>query len=239
LSAAASGTGGAWVDIPHTQIRRITASRLLQSKTTVPHYYLSMECQMDNLMALRATINGQAGEKGVKISVNDLIIKASALALKKVPGINASWQPDFIREYKNVDISVAVQTPFGLMVPIVKDADKKGLASISADVKALAAKAKDGKLSPAEFTGGTFTISNLGMYGIRSFAAIINPPQAAILAVGGSDMKVILDKNGKYVEVSTLIATLSCDHRVVDGAVGAQWLNEFKGFLENPITMLL
>lgn len=190
------------------------------------------------MMKLREQINATAAS-GVKISVNDFIIKASSLALKKVPGVNSSWQKDFIRQYNNVDISVAVQTPTGLLTPIVKDADKKGLGGISSDVKMLAAKAKEGKLQPSEFIGGTFTISNLGMFGVSKFAAIINPPQAAILAVGGAEKKVVLTKAGAFEEVSVVHVTLSCDHRVIDGAMGAEWLQAFRGYLENPYTMLL
>eukprot|EP00195_Chlamydomonas_chlamydogama_P014381 CAMPEP_0202890986 /NCGR_PEP_ID=MMETSP1392-20130828/1202_1 /ASSEMBLY_ACC=CAM_ASM_000868 /TAXON_ID=225041 /ORGANISM="Chlamydomonas chlamydogama, Strain SAG 11-48b" /LENGTH=545 /DNA_ID=CAMNT_0049574645 /DNA_START=324 /DNA_END=1961 /DNA_ORIENTATION=+ len=236
--AVIAPAGASYVDIPHTQIRRITAQRLLESKRTIPHYYLTVECQVDAMLKLREQINKSASA-GVKISVNDFVIKAASLALKKVPGVNSSWQPDFIRQYNNVDVSVAVQTPVGLLTPIVRDSDKKGLAAISADVKSLAAKAKDGKLQPAEFIGGTFTISNLGMYGVKQFAAIVNPPQAAILAVGSTDKKVVLNKAGGYEEVSVLTVTLSCDHRVIDGAMGAEWLQAFRGYLENPFTMLL
>ncbi|GAX73834.1 hypothetical protein CEUSTIGMA_g1284.t1 [Chlamydomonas eustigma] len=226
-----------YIDIPHTQIRRVTAQRLLESKQTIPHYYLTVECQVDAMLKLREQIN--ASGTGSKISVNDFVIKAASLALKKVPGVNSSWQKDFIRQYSNVDVSVAVQTPTGLLTPIIKDSDKKGLASISSDVKALAAKAKEGKLQPAEFMGGTFTISNLGMYGVKQFAAIVNPPQAAILAVGSVDKKVVLAKSGQFEQASALHVTLSCDHRVIDGAMGAEWLQAFRGYLENPYTMLL
>eukprot|EP00798_Chlamydomonas_sp_ICE-L_P027038 gene27038-2267_t len=270
-------------------IRRITAQRLLESKQTIPHYYLAVECQVDAMMKLRAQINASSksgvkisvndfvlkaaaltlkkvpasSKSGVKTSVNDFVLKAAALALKKVPGVNATWMTDVIRQYNNVDISVAVQTPTGLMTPILKDADKKGLSAISADVKALAGKAKEGKLAPAEFMGGTFTISNLGMYGVKQFCAIVNPPQAAILAVGGSEKKatilavvgsekkaailavggsekkVVLTGAGTYGEVSVMCVTLSCDHRVIDGAMGAQWLQAFRGYIEEPYTMLL
>ncbi|MEW5304831.1 MAG: hypothetical protein WDW36_007414 [Sanguina aurantia] len=235
-AAASPPADAAYADIPHTQIKRITAARLLESKQTVPHYYLTMEVQTDAMSKLREQINAGGGPK---ISVNDFVIKAAALALKKVPGVNASWSADFTRVYSNVDVSVAVQTPLGLMVPIVRDADRKGLASISGDVKALAAKAKEGKLAPSEFTGGTFTISNLGMFGVKQFSAIINPPQAAILAVGGSDKKVVVTKAGTYEQVSVMMVTLSCDHRVIDGAMGAEWLQAFKGYIEGPYTMLL
>ncbi|KIY92148.1 hypothetical protein MNEG_15814 [Monoraphidium neglectum] len=198
-----------------------------------------MECEVDALLALRAQVNKQLGEAGVKLSVNDFIVKAAALALRKVPAVNASWMGDFVRVYHNVDVNVAVQTPGGLMVPFVADADSKGLAAISAEVKGLAARAKAGKLQPAEFMGGTFTISNLGMYGVRQFAAIVNPPQAAILAVGASSPKVVKAADGGYKEVQSMLVTLSCDHRVVDGAVGAEWLQAFKGLVEAPLTMMV
>ncbi|KAG1676808.1 hypothetical protein FOA52_010317 [Chlamydomonas sp. UWO 241] len=232
----------AFVDVPHTQMRRVIAQRLLESKQTIPHYYLTVECRVDATMALREQVNAAAAAAaagGPKVSVNDFVIKAAALALKKVPGVNASWQPDFTRQYSNVDISVAVQTAAGLLTPIVTDADLKGLGAISRDVKALAAKAKDGKLTPAEFIGGTFTISNLGMFGVKQFAAIVNPPQAAILAVGSTDTKVVVSKAGGYESARVMHVTLSCDHRVIDGAMGAEWLQAFKGYLENPYTMLL
>jgi len=171
--------------------------------------------------------------------VNDFIIKASALALKQVPEANASWHGDFIRQYNKVDCSVAVQTPAGLMVPIVRDADTKGLATIATDVKSLAARAREGKLSPEEYTGGTFTVSNLGMFGVNQFSAIINPPQACILAVGMSEKRVVPTDEGGFEEGTFMSVTLSCDHRVIDGAVGARWLQSFKGFLEDPASMLL
>ena len=167
------------------------------------------------------------------------VLQAAAAALVAVPECNASWMGDTIRQYKSVDMSVAVQTDIGLMVPIVKNADTKGLSAISADVQRLAAKAKDGKLAPAEFMGGTFTISNLGMFGIKSFSAIVNPPQACILAVGGGQKRVVAGPDGSFAEESFITVTLSCDHRVVDGAVGATWLKAFKGYLEEPLTLLL
>eukprot|EP01025_Chloroclados_australasicus_P067977 TRINITY_DN9429_c0_g1_i1.p2 TRINITY_DN9429_c0_g1~~TRINITY_DN9429_c0_g1_i1.p2 ORF type:complete len:242 (-),score=25.23 TRINITY_DN9429_c0_g1_i1:239-964(-) len=205
----------------------------------MPHYYLSMECNVDELMSLRAGLNASLEKEGVKLSVNDFIVKASAAALKKVPQVNASWHGDFIREYENVDISIAVQTHVGLMVPVVRDADLKGLSAISTEVKQLAGKAKDNKLKPDEFSDGTFTISNLGMYGTKSFCAIINPPQSAILACGTSEKKVVVGKDGAPKETSVMTVTLSCDHRVVDGAIGATWLQAFKGYIEKPQTLLL
>jgi len=240
-----------YTDISNTQIRKVTAKRLLESKQQVPHYYLTISARIDQLMTVRKQLNdalavssnNKEGGAG-KLSLNDFVIKAAALACKRVPEVNASWQGDFIRQYNTVDCSVAVQTPLGLMVPIIKDADSKGLAQIAADVKDLAGRAKAGKLKPEEFTGGTFTVSNLGMFGISQFAAIVNPPQAAILAVGAGLPKVVPASNGGggggQFETGTFMqCTLSCDHRVVDGAVGAQWLASFKGYLENPATMLL
>ncbi|CAD7696776.1 unnamed protein product [Ostreobium quekettii] len=237
-AAAALGMPG-FVDIPHTQIRRITAKRLVESKQTVPHYYLTVECRIDELMRIRKDLNERLAKDGVKLSLNDFVIKAAALALKKVPGMNSSWHSEFIREYNSVDMTVAVQTPAGLMVPVVRSADKKGLQQISADVKELAAKAREGKLRPEEFSGGTFTISNLGMYGVRQFCAIINPPQAGILAVGAGHKKVVEGPGGTFGEVNVMMCTVSCDHRVVDGAMGAQWLQAFQGYVEEPLSMML
>eukprot|EP00898_Chlorokybus_atmophyticus_P004943 jgi/Chlat1/544/Chrsp103S01122 len=238
--AAAPGADfGDYEDIPVSQIKKITAQRLLQSKQTIPHYYLTSDCQMDALLKLRAELNA-AQEKagGKKLSVNDFVIKAASLALRKVPQVNGSWMNDFIRQYKNVDISVAVQTEQGLMVPVVKNADKLGLTAISNDVKRLADLARAGKLKPQDFSGGTFTVSNLGMYGVKQFCAIINPPQACILAVGATEKRVVAAKDG-YASASFMAVTLSCDHRIVDGALGAQWLGAFKGYIEDPMTMLL
>eukprot|EP00878_Enallax_costatus_P023706 GHUV01025240.1.p1 GENE.GHUV01025240.1~~GHUV01025240.1.p1 ORF type:complete len:198 (+),score=65.23 GHUV01025240.1:581-1174(+) len=197
-----------------------------------------MECEIDNLMQAREQLNvSLAGT--AKLSVNDFIVKAAALTCRKVPAVNASWMGDFVRQYHNVDVNVAVNSPAGLMVPFVRNADKKGLLDISNEVKSLAGKAKEGKLQPHEFVGGTFTISNLGMYGIKQFAAIVNPPQAAILAVGAVQPKVVLDDEEGYTEVKVMNVTLSCDHRVVDGAVGAEWLKAFKQYIENPLLMMV
>lgn len=230
-----------YTDMPVKQIQKITAQRLTESKQNIPHYYLSVDVEMDKLMSVRTQLNGVLeSDKGGKLSVTDFIVKASAAALMKVPAMNASWMESKIRMYHAADISIAVQTEHGLMVPIVKDADSKGLAAISGDIKDLAKKARENKLSPAEFTGGTFTISNLGMFGVKQFCAIVNPPQAAILAVGGSQKRVVPGKEpGTYKEAAFMCATLSCDHRVVDGAVAAQWLAEFKKAMEDPMTMLL
>ena len=237
-AAAPSGGAAEYTDIPLTNIRKVIAQRLLQSKTQIPHYYLTQEVNVDALMKLRAELNTRSAADGVKLSVNDFIVKAAALACRKVPAANSSWQDSVIRQYNYVDISVAVSTDSGLITPIVKDADIKGLATISAETKDLAKRARDNKLQPAEFQGGTFTISNLGMFGTTQFAAIINPPQSCILAIGGATGKVV-KQGADFVEVQVMNVTMSCDHRVVDGAVGAQWLQAFKGYIENPVTMLL
>lgn len=239
VSMGMAATG--FIDIQNSNIRKVIAQRLLESKQQIPHYYLSTACRIDSLSAVRAKLNATlAASDGGKISMNDFVIKASAMALKRFPEANASWHGDFIRQYSKVDCSVAVQTPAGLMVPIVRNADTKGLAAISSDVKSLAAKAREGKLQPQEYEGGTFTVSNLGMFGVSQFAAIVNPPQACILAVGSAEKKVVPSADGNGFEEGTFVTvTLSCDHRVIDGAVGAQWLQAFKGFLEDPASMLL
>lgn len=237
--AAGAPLAAAYTDIPNSQIRKVIASRLLESKQTVPHYYLSIDCEIDRLMKLRKDLNAATGATGgPKISVNDFVVKSAALACAAVPEVNAAWMGDFVRQYSDVDISVAVQTDTGLMVPIVFGAHDKSIGEISSEIKALAGKAKEGKLQPHEFQGGTFTISNLGMFGVKQFAAIVNPPQACILAVGGAQ-KVPKLVDGELQEASTVTVTLSCDHRVVDGAVGAQWLQAFKGFMEEPVTIML
>uniref|UniRef100_A0A3P8VCD6 Acetyltransferase component of pyruvate dehydrogenase complex n=1 Tax=Cynoglossus semilaevis TaxID=244447 RepID=A0A3P8VCD6_CYNSE len=229
---------GTFTDIPISNIRKVIAQRLIQSKQTIPHYYLSVDVNMDQVLELRKELNVKA--QNIKLSVNDFIIKASALSCLKVPECNSSWMDTVIRQNHVVDVSVAVSTASGLITPIVFNAHVKGLASISSDVSALAAKAREGKLQPHEFQGGTFTISNLGMFGVKNFSAIINPPQACILAVGGSEKRLLPADNEKGFDVASVMSvTLSCDHRVVDGAVGAQWLAEFRKFLEKPVTMLL
>ncbi|GAA6031118.1 hypothetical protein JCM8097_004012 [Rhodosporidiobolus ruineniae] len=252
-ASPAAGAGAAYVDTPVSNMRRVIAQRLTESKQTNPHYYLTVEVQMDRVNKLREAFNTAAkaadaagaskdGVKGgVKLSVNDFIVKASALALQDVPEANSGWMGDFIREYQTQDICVAVATPSGLITPIVADAGRKGLATISSQAKALAAKARDGKLKPEEYQGGSFTISNLGMMGIDSFTAIINPPQSCILAIGATEKKLVLDAASEkgFKEVSVMKATLSCDHRVVDGAVGARWLKAFKSYLESPLSFML
>ncbi|PIN14648.1 Dihydrolipoamide acetyltransferase [Handroanthus impetiginosus] len=231
-----------YTDIPHSQIRKVTASRLLQSKQTIPHYYLTVDTCVDKLMELRSQLNSlQEATGGKRISVNDLVIKAAALALRKVPQCNSSWTNDYFRQYQNVNINVAVQTDNGLYVPVIKDADKKGLSKIADEVKHLAQKAKDNSLKPEDYEGGTFTVTNLGgPFGIKQFCAIINPPQSGILAVGSAEKRVIPGAGpDQYEFASFMSVTLSCDHRVIDGAIGAEWMKAFKGYIENPESMLL
>ncbi|KAF3450574.1 hypothetical protein FNV43_RR06663 [Rhamnella rubrinervis] len=229
-------------DLPHSQIRKITASRLLFSKQTIPHYYLTVDTCVDKLMELRGQLNAlQQASGGKRISVNDLVIKAAALALRKVPQCNSSWTDDYIRQYHNVNINVAVQTDNGLYVPVIRDADKKGLSRISDEVKQLAQKAKENSLKPEDYEGGTFTVSNLGgPFGVKQFCAIINPPQSGILAVGSAEKRVVPSSGPEQYEFASFMSvTLSCDHRVIDGAIGAEWLKAFKGYIENPESMLL
>ncbi|KAB7496820.1 Dihydrolipoyllysine-residue acetyltransferase, mitochondrial [Armadillidium nasatum] len=240
-AAAISAAGAAYTDTQISNIRNVIAKRLCQAKQTIPHYYLSIDVRMDEVIALRKEFNSMLEKEGVKLSVNDFIIKASALACQKVPEANSSWMDTVIRQYHNVDVSVAVSTDRGLITPIVFKADSKGLVTISSDVKVLAEKARQGKLQPHEFQGGTFSVSNLGMFGIKNFAAIINPPQSCILAIGTTSKQLVPDdsKEEGYSVAQVMSVTLSCDHRTVDGAVGAMWLKEFKTFLEKPTAMLL
>ncbi|CAL1680902.1 unnamed protein product [Lasius platythorax] len=230
----------AGIDIPVSNIRAVIAKRLLESKQTIPHYYLSIDVKMDAALAMREQFNKLLEKDKVKLSVNDIIIKGMAMACKKVPEGNSAWLGNIIRQYNNVDVSVAVSTDSGLITPIVFGADTKGIVQISKEVKALAAKAREGKLKPQEFQGGTITVSNLGMFGIKNFVAIINPPQSIILAVGVTETRLIPAKNEKgFTTAQYMSVTASCDHRTIDGAVGAQWLVAFKDFIENPSTMLL
>ena len=220
----------------NTPMRKVIARRLTESKQTAPHFYMVADCEIDTLLETRSQLNEKI-ENG-KISVNDLIIRASALALKQVPMANASWTEEETRVYKNVDISVAVAIDGGLITPIVKDAGNKGLKAISEEMKDLAERAKSGKLMPEEYQGGTFSISNLGMYGVKEFSAVINPPQGAILAVGMGEKRPVVKDNALSI-ATIMTCTLSVDHRVVDGAVGAQFLSAFKKLIEDPLRMLL
>ncbi|KAI4329127.1 hypothetical protein L6164_021425 [Bauhinia variegata] len=231
-----------YTDIPVSQIRKVTASRLLLSKQTIPHYYLTVDTCVDKLMSLRTELNSlQELSGGPRISVNDLVIKAAALALRKVPQCNSSWTDDFIRQYHNVNVNVAVQTDHGLFVPVIRDTDKKGLSKIAEEVKQLANKAKENSLKPQDYEGGTFTVSNLGgPFGVKQFCAIINPPQSGILAVGSAERRIIPGSGSEEFKFASFMSvTLSCDHRVIDGAIGAEWLKAFKGYIENPESMLL
>ena len=227
---------GNYVEIPLTSMRKTIARRLSEAKQTIPHFYLTIECELENLLAMRKELNARSD--AYKISVNDFIIRASALALKQLPAANACWGGDKILQYKDFDISVAVAIEGGLITPIVRNADQKGLASISNEMKELANKAKAGKLMPEEYQGGCFSISNLGMFGIKEFSAVINPPQAAILAIGAGELRPVV-KNGALAMATMMSVTLSCDHRVIDGAMGAELLKYFKGYIEEPLTMML
>jgi len=206
----------------------------------IPHFYLTIDCRIDGLLAARARLNAQApkGEGAYKFSVNDFVVKASALALLRVPEVNASWTDSAILRHKHADIGVAVALDFGLITPIIFQAETKGLIAISNEVKSLAERARTKKLKPQEFEGGGFAISNLGMFGIKEFTAVINPPHAAILAVGAGEERVVV-KAGKIETANVMTVTLSCDHRVIDGATGARFLQAFKLFVEDPAAMLL
>ena len=224
-----------YTDYPVSQMRKVIAKRLSESKFTAPHFYVTMDIDMDNAIAARKAMNA-SGE--VKISFNDLVVKATALALKKHPAVNSSWMEDFIRINDHVHIGVAVAIEDGLLVPVLRHADQMALSHISTSVKGLAGKAKDKKLQPSDWEGNTFTISNLGMFGVEEFTAIVNPPDAGILAVGGIK-KVPVVKDGQVVPGNVMKVTLSLDHRVADGASGAAFLQSLKAYLENPVTMLV
>jgi pyruvate dehydrogenase E2 component (dihydrolipoamide acetyltransferase) len=225
-----------YTERPLTAMRRVIARRLTESKQTVPHFYLTIDCEIDELLKIRAELNAKSD--AYRISVNDFVIRAAALALLQVPAANASWSDDAILLWDTVDIAVAVALDDGLITPIVKAADRKGLAAIANEIKDLVARARAGKLKLEEFQGGTFSISNLGMYGVRDFGAVINPPHGGILAVGAGEQRPVV-KSGALAVATVMSCTLSCDHRVVDGAVGAQFLAAFKRLVEDPLTMLL
>lgn len=228
--------GMEYTEIPNNNIKKVTARRLTEAKQTIPHFYLSVDCVLDKLLAARAQMN-EAADGAYKLSVNDFIIKANAMALKAYPPANTSWTDDAVLQYVHSDISVAVATPNGLITPIIKAAETKSLSEISSEMKDLAKRAKEGKLKPTEFQGGSFSISNLGMFGVKNFQAIVNPPQSCIMAVGAGEERVVVE-NGQMVVRNVMTVTLSTDHRSVDGAVGAEYLQHFKRFIENPVLML-
>ena len=227
--------------IPNSTMRKVIARRLSESKQTVPHFYVSMDIEIDALLKLRSQLNATSPKDGpgaFKLSVNDLVIKAAAVTLRRLPAVNATWTEDAILQYHDVDISVAVSIPDGLITPIIRKADQAGLASISNQMKDLAARAKSGKLKPEEFQGGGFSISNMGMYGVRDFSAIINPPQAGILAVSAGEQRPVV-KDGALAIATVMTCTLSVDHRVVDGALAAEWIAAFKKIVEEPLSLML
>ena len=235
LAAARKEQSSSYVQ-ENSQMRKVIAQRLQQSKQEAPHFYLNMDIEIDALLDARKALNAHAPD-GVKISVNDMIIKAAAIALKRVPEANASWEGDHTRYWNQADISVAVAIEGGLVTPIIAAAEDKGLNAISQEMQDLAKRAREGKLMPEEYTGGSFTISNLGMFGITSFSAVINPPQGAILAIGAGEERAVV-KNGAITVATVMTVTMSCDHRVIDGAVGASWLKLFKEIIENPVLAL-
>ena len=228
---------GSYDLIPLDGMRRTIAKRLVSSNVNVPDFPLTVDCEIDELLKMRKELNTQAPE-GVKISVNDMLIRASALALKHVPAANASFTPDGIAMHKHADVAVAVAIDGGLITPIVRHAENKGLSTISSEMKDLASRARDKKLKPQEYQGGTFSISNLGMMGIKEFGSIINEPHGMILSVGAGGPRPVV-KDGALAVATVMTVTLTCDHRVVDGALGAEWLQHFKRYVESPITMML
>lgn len=229
-----------FTEVANTTMRKIIAQRLSEAKRNIPHFYLTIDCRIDALLEIRKKLNANApeGERGYHISVNDFVIRAVALALRQVPAANASWTEQAVLIYHDVDVAVAVATPGGLITPVVRRADAKGLGVISSEIKELSARAKDGRLAPEEYQGGGFTVTNLGMFGIKEFAAIINPPQSCILAVGAGEKRPVVD-NGALAIATVMTCTLSVDHRSVDGAVGAEFLAAFKRYIEEPLAMML
>jgi pyruvate dehydrogenase E2 component (dihydrolipoamide acetyltransferase) len=234
---------GTYEEVPLDGMRKTIAKRLVESKQTVPHFYLSLDCELDALMALREQINNAAskdkdGKPAYKLSVNDFVIKALAIALQRVPNANAVWAEDRILKMKHSDVGVAVAIEGGLFTPVIRKAEQKTLTAISAEMKDLAGRARNRRLKPEEYTGGSTAVSNLGMFGIKDFQAVINPPHGTILAVGAGEQRVVV-KNGAPAVVQAMTVTLSCDHRVVDGALGAELLAAFKQLIENPMGMLV
>ena len=227
--------------VPHSSMRKVIARRLTEAKSTIPHFYVSMDIEIDAMVRLLNELNGKAPKEGPDaylITINDMVIKASAATLRRVQAVNAAWTDDAMVLFDDVDISIAVAIPDGLITPIIRRADQKGLATISREMKDLAGRARAGKLKPEEFQGGGFSISNMGMFGVTEFAAIINPPQSAILAVAAGQKRPVV-KNDSLAIATVMTCTLSVDHRVVDGALGARWLREFKRIVEDPLSLLL
>jgi pyruvate dehydrogenase E2 component (dihydrolipoamide acetyltransferase) len=233
---------GSYEEIPHDGMRKTIARRLTEAKQTIPHFYVTLDCELDALLKLRAELNAAAPEKdgkpAYKLSVNDMVIKALALALKAVPDANVSWTDATMLKHKHADVGVAVSIPGGLITPIIRDACHKTLSQISNEMKDMAARAKARKLKPEEYQGGTTAVSNLGMFGVKDFAAVVNPPHATILAVGAGEQRVIV-KGGQPAVATVMSVTLSTDHRAVDGALGAELLQAFKGYIEKPMAMLV
>jgi len=233
---------GSYEEVPHDGMRKTIARRLLEAKQTVPHFYVTVDCELDALLKLRGELNAAAPEKdgkpAYKLSVNDMVIKALALALKAVPDANVSWTENTMLKHKHADVGVAVSIPGGLITPIIRDACHKSLSQISNEMKDMAARAKNRKLKPEEYQGGTTAVSNLGMFGVKDFAAIVNPPHATILAVGAGEQRAVV-KGGQLAVATVMSVTLSTDHRAVDGALGAELLAAFKGYIEKPMAMLV
>jgi len=233
---------GSYELVPHDGMRKTIAKRLQESKQTIPHFYVSVDCELDALLALRAQLNAAAPEKdgkpAYKLSVNDMVIKALALALRDVPDANVSWTDTNMVKHKHADVGVAVSIPGGLITPIIRKAEEKSLSTISNEMKDLGKRAKDRKLKPEEYQGGTTAVSNMGMMGVKSFSAVVNPPHATILAVGAGEERVVV-KNGEMKIANVMTVTLSTDHRCVDGALGAELLGAFKRYIENPMGMLV
>ena len=223
--------------LPHSAMRRTIARRLLEAKTTVPHFYLNADCDVDSLLLLRGQINASR-ESALRITINDFVIKAAAVAMREVPDANVIWTEDALLRLGSIDIAVAVATDGGLITPIVRNADQMSIGKISSLMKSLAVRARENRLKPEECQGGGFCISNLGMYGVKSFSAIINPPQSAILAIGATERRAV-EREGGLAFATVLSVTLSVDHRAVDGAVGARWLGAFKAAVENPVSLFL
>jgi len=240
-AAPAPVDGGDYVDFPVTEDAMALAAQFAQTKKEVPHYYLSIDLKLDNLLKVREELNDYVGSGD--LSMNDLVLKAAALTMRDVPDVNASWHGTFVRQYKRVDVNVLVNTDGGVVAPVIRDAGAKGLGELSGMVKCKVAGVEQGTLAPEDYQAGTFSVANLGAYGVKSFSPIVMAPQACMLALGAAETRIVPSEDPAseeiYQEATVLTATLSCDHRVVDGAVGAQWLAAFKKYVENPMSMLL